>query len=198
MRRSSLLVFLIVLTTPGWLAAQSPDAAAEPHSGFWISVGLAGGPKWLSCDELCTEEFGNGSSIDLAMGGTISQRWVIGGDVVGFFPWSGLQRGYSDNADGFGSVLFTARHYPRVASGLFLTGGVGIGVIDVEKDVLEARGYVGKIGLGYDLRAGGNFSFTPMLSLVQTFGTEASIAGDVVEGNVNFGMLMVGLSATWH
>jgi hypothetical protein len=195
MRRSSLLAFLFALTIPAGLTAQ---AHPQTREGFWISVGLGGGPKWLSCDELCSEDFGNGSGGDLSLGGTIGPQWLIGADMVGFFPWSGLKGGYDKNTDGFGALLFTARHYPRVERGLFLTGGMGIGEIDVQDDHLEATGYVGKVGVGLDLRAGRNFSFTPMLSLVQTFATETRIADDVVEGDVNFGMVMLGVSVTWH
>jgi len=197
MRRSSLLALLIALTSPTWLAAQTPAPAAQPRTGFWISVGVGAGPRWLSCD-LCTAEFGQGSGGDLSLGGTINEQWLIGADLVGWFPWSGLDEGYDDDTDGFGAVLFTARHYPRVQSGLFLTGGLGVGQIDLQADVLESNGYVGKVGVGYDLRAGRSFSFTPLLSLVQTFGTETSRAGDVMEGEMNFGMITLGVSLTWH
>jgi len=197
MRRSSLLALLIALGAPALLAAQATEAPPLTRTGFWISVGLGGGPKWLSCD-VCTDEFGNGAAGDFALGGTVDPQWLVGADIVGFFPGSGMDEGYDDNSDGFGAVLFSARHYPRVEKGLFLTGGLGVGEIDVKQDLLQAKGFVGKIGIGYDLRAGRNFSFTPMLSLVQSFATEIDREGDKVEGSMNFGMATLGVSLTWH
>jgi len=197
MRRSSLLALLIALGAPALLAAQATEAPPLTRTGFWISVGLGGGPKWLSCD-VCTDDFGNGAAGDFALGGTVDPQWLVGADIVGFFPWSGMDEGYDDNSDGFGAVLFSARHYPRVEKGLFLTGGLGVGEIDVKQDLLQAKGFVGKIGIGYDLRAGRNFSFTPMLSLVQSFATEIDREGDKVEGSMNFGMATLGVSLTWH
>jgi len=102
-----------------------------------------------------------------------------------FFPWSGLDEGYDDDTDGFGAILFTARHYPRAERGLFVTGGSGSGG---RRTGRRSRGerYVAKVGVGYDMRVGRTLSFTPFLSLVQTFGSETRIAGDVVDGSVNF------------
>jgi hypothetical protein len=197
MRCRSLLLLLFALVTPAWLAAQAPEPGPQPRTGFWISVALSGGPKWLSCD-LCTDDFGNGFGGSVALGGTLNQQWLIGADVVGFFPFAGMDEGYDNHSDGFGAALFTARHYPRLESGLFLMGGLGLGEIDVKQDLLEAKGYVGKVGIGYDLRAGRNFSITPSVSLVQSFGTETERAGDVMEGSTNFGMLQLGVAATWH
>ena len=195
MRRSCLLVVLLGLGIPAALTAQTADP--QPRSGFWISVGLSAGPKWLSCD-VCTEDFGGGTGGDLALGGTINQQWLIGADMVGWFPWSGFEEGYDDETDGFGALLFTARHYPRAQGGLFLTGGLGFGEIDVQQDQLEAKGYVGKLGVGYDIRAGRTFSFTPSLSLVQSFETETERAGDVLDDTMNFGMLQLGFALTWY
>jgi hypothetical protein len=195
MRRSSLLAVVFALAIPALLAAQSAAGGPPTRTGFWISFGLGGGPKWHSCD-VCTEEFGNGFGGSVALGGTLSQQWLIGADVVGFFPFAGMDDGYTANTDGFGAALFTMRHYPKPDGGLFLMGGLGLGEIDVEQDVLEANGFVGKVGLGYDLRAGRNFSITPNVSLVQSFGTETERAGEKIDQTMNFGMVQLGVS--WH
>ncbi|NJD09894.1 MAG: hypothetical protein FIB01_05425 [Gemmatimonadetes bacterium] len=198
MRRSILLTVLATIGVPALLSAQQPATAVPERVGFWISAGLGGGPRWLSCDD-CTEKFGQGFGMSIALGGTVGPQWLVGADIIGFFPWSGMDEGYeAGETDGFGAVLFTARHYPRVEKGLFLTGGLGLGQIDVQADQLEAKGFVAKIGIGYDLRAGRNFSFTPMLSLAQTFATDTERAGDAVESGMNFGMANVGVSLTWH
>lgn len=198
MRRSTVVAVLFALMIPVGLLAQEPGANPQAREGFWISFGVGGGPKWLGCDELCSYDFGNGSAGSLSLGGTLNERWLIGADMVGWFPWSGADEGYNGDTDGFGAVLFTARHYPRVERGFFLTGGLGIGGIDLQDDDLQATGYVVKVGAGYDLRVGRTFSFTPSLSLVQTFSTEARVADDTVDGTVNFGMAVLGVAVTWH
>jgi hypothetical protein len=193
MRRSSLLTLCLALALPAALAAQRP----QTREGFWISFGLGGGPSWLSCD-VCTDDFGGGASGHLALGGTITPQLVIGGDMLGWFPWDLADEGYDEDTDGFGTALFTMHYYPRAEGGLFLLGGVGFGQIDVQQDQLEANGYVGQAGIGYDLRAARNFSITPTLALVQSFGTETKRAGVEQDETMNFGMLQLGISVTWH
>jgi hypothetical protein len=139
------------------------------------------------------------------MGGTLDQQWQIGGELLGFFPWSGIDEGYDEDTNGFGAALFTARHYPRPQGNFFVTGGLGVGEIDLQEDNIEATGYVAKIGAGYDLRVGRTFSFTPYLALVRTFGSEARTqvippGGDefTFEEDVNFGMALIGIGFTWY
>jgi len=198
MRCSSLLAFLFAITMPVAVTAQAPEPGEPGRAGFWISFGLGGGSKWLSCDELCTEEFGQGTAGNLALGGTLNAHWLIGAEMVGWFPWSSWDEGYNDDTDGFGGILFTARHYPRAEANFFLTGGAGLGEIDVQQDLLEATGYVVRLGAGYDLRVGRTFAFTPSLTLTQTIGTEAQIAGETVAGDMNFGMAVLGVAVTWY
>jgi hypothetical protein len=113
MRRSSLLLSLLTLTIPVALAAQVP----QPREGFWISLGLSAGPKWLSCGDLCSEKFGGGTG-----GGVTGRhhRRAVGDRrrPVSWFPWSDLDTGYNDTPIA-GALLFSARHYPRAESGLF-------------------------------------------------------------------------------
>ncbi len=150
----------------------------QAREGFWLSFGLGYGS--LSCD-VCNGSAGGGVAY-LRMGGTVSQRLLIGGEVTG---WSRTEKGVTLTVSNIGPIFL---FYPAQDGGFFLRGGVGIGSVkyEVSNVSLEDTGAGVTLGMGWDARLGKGFALTPFVDL-----TTVSIGG----GSVN--SLGFGLGFTW-
>ena len=127
---------------------------SQTRQGFWFNGGLGYGS--LGCDD-CEGREGAWSG-GLAIGGTISQKFLLGAST----------NGWTKSDDGLTLTVATltalARYYPSATGGFFLQGGLGVGSIRMElEDVGEdsETGLGALVGLGYDLRVGQNVSLTP-------------------------------------
>lgn len=124
------------------------------RDGFWANIGLGYG-------SLGQEEFNGrqgGEAVQLVVGGAVNDRLLVG---ASFNAWSRLEDGFRIEAGFYGAIV---RFYPSVADGFYLSGGLGVGTIG--EDVSFAgpgtvTGFGGLLGLGYDLRVGGNVNLTP-------------------------------------
>ena len=124
------------------------------RDGFWFSGGLGYGS--LGCDD-CTSREGSVSG-DLSVGGTLSQRWLVG---VGSSAWSKT----TDQGARLTVATLDARvrFYPSTTGGFFLTGGIGAGSLRGDFGGLSATetGVGTILGLGWDIRVASNASVTP-------------------------------------
>ena len=152
---------------------------AQSHQGFWISGGLGYGS--LGCDN-CDSREGSVSG-DLSLGGTISQRFLLG---VGAAAWSKSEDGATLTVN---TLDARVRFYPSTSGGFFLTGGVGVGSVTGSAGAFSARqNGVGVImGLGYDYRVARNTSITP-------FWNAFAMKNDQTDANVG----QIGLAITLH
>lgn len=160
------------------------------HEGFWISFGFGAGTA-IGDDAFDGDSKFGGAGF-LRMGGSPSQQFLIGGEMIG---WGTDQ----DNVRvGRGALMFTALYYPSPKGGFYLKGGAGFAgrsaettIIlpgDVEATVTDEHGGIGLgAGLGYDIQLGRNFFITPALDFVYT-GTEGDGAS----------LLLFTVGATWH
>lgn len=168
-------------SSPLFATAEQGGSAGRPHTreGFWFSGGLGVGS--LGCEDC--DDRDTSVSADLALGGTLSPRFLIGG---GTSAWVKEEDGLTLTV---ATLEARVRFYPRAASGFFLTGGLGFGTIRVDfEDGDESENGVGlTLGLGWDLRVGRNVSLTP-------YWTGTGISVD--DANFNFGSL--GLAVTIH
>jgi hypothetical protein len=160
----------------------SPAAASSSHPrrGFWFSGGLGYGS--LGCDD-CTGREG-GLTGGLQLGGSISQKVLLGGGTAG---WTKSEGGVTLTA---GTLVALIRFYPSATGGFFLLGGLGIGSIHVEVDGFGSDTETGAgalLGLGYDIRVGENVSLTPFWN---------GFAARTSNADANVGQL--GLSITLH
>ena len=112
MRLSALALLLIAAFNAPAAAQGNP----QTREGFWISFGVGFGS--LGCDD-CDERQG-GTNGYLRMGGTLSQKLLIGGEVN---AWTKSEDGASLTVSNFGPVLY---FYPSPAGGFFLKGGLGL------------------------------------------------------------------------
>lgn len=183
MRRRTIVLLQIGFLAAGFqLVAQ--DAAgqnANLREGFWLSGGLGYGT--LGCQDCSGRE--GGLSGNLAIGGTISQKVILGAATHG---WTKSEGGATLTA---GTLTAVIRFYPSATGGFFLLGGLGFGSLDLGISGLgnvRETGTGAVLGLGYDIRVGRMVSLTPYWNGI---GIALSNGGDA---NVS----QIGLGVTVH
>jgi hypothetical protein len=143
----SLVVAFAVTASP----LQGQERSRE---GFWGSVG---GGIGFNLTENSEGERLTGFSAFARAGLAITPRWLIAGDVIGWFH----SEDEVDLREGFvgGSVLF----YPSASSGFYFKGGVGGAFVDVSAGAASdgtTWGFGSALGLGYDIRLGETLNLT--------------------------------------
>lgn len=161
------------------LALANPHIAPaqRPHTrqGFWFNIGLGYGS--LGCQDCGSREGAPTGS--LALGGTLSQKVVIGAGTTG---WTRVEGG----GDGLtvGTLTALIRFYPSATGGFFILGGLGVGMIGA--DITDFETGVGAlVGLGYDVRVGNNVSITPFWN---------GFAVNTTNADANVGQLGIGVT----
>jgi hypothetical protein len=153
---------------------------AQKHDGFWISGGLGYGS--LGCDN-CGGSREGGVSGGLALGGTITQRFLLG---VGTSGWTKEDQGARLTV---AEVDARVRFYPWTTGGFFVTGGLGYGSITGSAGGFSAteNGAGAIFGMGYDVRVARNMSITP-------YWNAYAMKNNNTDANVG----QVGLAVTLH
>ncbi len=164
------------------VASTPPTATRNRHlrRGFWFSGGLGYGS--LGCQDCGSREGGLSGGIQL--GGTLSQKVLLGGATSGWTKEEGAA------TLTVGTVVAMIRFYPSSTGGLFLLGGLGVGSIYAKVDGFGENTETGAgalLGLGWDLRVGDNVSMTP-------FWNGFAVQNSDVDANVG----QIGLSVTLH
>jgi hypothetical protein len=163
------------------------------HDGFWIGFGLGIGMN-------VTEELDNdrliGGAGYLRLGGTPSQRVLLGGEAVG---WA---RGQSNEVVSRGNGMFVAMFFPSENGGFFLKGGIGgawvsrvvvSGTTTVE---VRANGGLGTTaGVGYDVRLARNLYLTPNVDWILQVFDQDPLFGSAASTN---SIVIFTLGLTWH
>src|SRR2546428_4713212 len=98
-------------------AAQHPQI----REGFWVSFGLGYGSAHEKCDG-CADTTVGGVTGFVRLGGTLSRRLLLGGEIDG---WTHSYGGSPSSAETLGNVTAALYFYPMPAGGLFLKGGLG-------------------------------------------------------------------------
>ncbi|MDP2480237.1 MAG: hypothetical protein Q8W51_05690 [Candidatus Palauibacterales bacterium] len=142
-------------------ASVSAQGAGSPqaHHGFWLSGGLGGG--W-------TSHGGGGGGAYIRLGGTLSQKFVIGGEAIG---WG---RDTNGGTVSRGNAVFDVLYYPSTTSGGFLKAGVGFAnftreITDPFGGTLSSdrQGAGAVLGAGWDIHlGGGNLYLTPNVDVL--------------------------------
>jgi hypothetical protein len=161
------------------IATAAQAQKAPLRQGFWFSGGLGMGS--LGSDGGTSRE--TGITGDVSLGGTLSQRWLVG---VGSSAWSKSENGGRLTV---GTLDARVRFYPSATGGFFLTGGIGAGSVRVSAGGISAtdNGVGAIFGLGYDHRVARNASVTPYWN---------SFAMKSDNNNANVGQ--IGLAITLH
>jgi len=176
MRYSALAVLMAALVSLPAGAQQNP----QTREGFWISFGVGYGS--LGCDDCNNDERESGTNLYLRMGGTLSQRLLIGGEANG---WTKSQGDATLTVSNIGPVLL---FYPSANGGFFLKGGIGMAntSLDLGSIEIEETGVGVTLGLGYDARVGRGFALTPYFDIL----TSSYDGG-------SFNQIAFGLGFTW-
>src|SRR5262245_66000141 len=69
---------LVLLLTALLAVPASAQGNPQTRQGFWISFGLGAGS--LTCDD-CGDETESGTNVNFRMGGTLSQKLILGGEM---------------------------------------------------------------------------------------------------------------------
>jgi hypothetical protein len=170
-------------------------AGAQTHpqtrEGFWISFGLGSGSLTVNdgCRDCLTHAYG--TSVYARMGGTLSQRLLLGGEVNNWTHSGRRFRGgryyIIDRAQSIGPVVL---FYPNPTGAFFLKGGLAVAwarFIDpaFPPDHTE-NGMSLTLGVGWDARVGRTFALTPFIDILSASFDPGS-----------FTNLTIGLGFTW-
>jgi hypothetical protein len=199
-------------------AAQAPAPSALPpivrqdpatdHHGFWIGFGLGGGALAIDCGTCGPEPLapewsgGRGQGLYVALGGTLRPNLLLGGEI------SATGKGTGDRTASVGHMGVVAQLYPARGRGLFVRGGLGIGVAELMD---EPRGFIGpatlttfgltvKGGVGYDFRFGGRFALTPFADAERLIGSgvRQTMGGVAYRGPRAPAAVVLGLAVNWY
>lgn len=157
-------VLSIVLLLAGAAAANAQPVTTAPHSGFWLSGGIGVGTSDTDVGDDA------GPAGYLRLGGTLSEHFLLGGEVIGF----GRDAGSADISQGNATAVLL--YYPSSPGGLFAKAGVGFASVSVSQSVgggiftADDQGFGLTLGGGFDLRLGRNLFLTPNVDvLLQSF-----------------------------
>lgn len=112
-----LVMLAAVLALPGVASAQNPQV----RSGFWFNGGIGLGS--YGCEGCSGRE--SGGTLTLGLGGTLSQKVVIGGAMN---IWAKEVNGVDVSV---GTITAMIRFYPSATGGFYLTGGLGYGSVGI-------------------------------------------------------------------
>lgn len=140
----------------GLLLAPIPAAGqdGQTRQGFWGSLGAGGG--WNLSQNLEGKRL-SGFTAYARAGYSLSQRWLVGADLIG---WG---RSENDQTLTRGNLSAALLFYPSTRGGLFFKGGVGVASVEFLVDAASSRrdtGFGSTLGLGYDLRLGSRVYLT--------------------------------------
>jgi hypothetical protein len=148
--------------------AQTPEGLVEVREGgrrgFWFGLGIgAGGQSYDLQPGAGYSDVLYRPTISFRLGGTVSQRLRLGGEVLSWINENGPA------VESLSSALFVAQVYPVTSAGLYLKGGVGIGrnAVDFEDGHGTGdTGFAGLVGAGYELRVGRRIYLNPVIDFV--------------------------------
>lgn len=184
--RTSATVALLALC----LGTAGQAQTRQRHEGFWIGFGVGGG---VNASANVDSERGGGA-IYLRLGGTLSQKFLIGGEISAWGRQEDTVLGGDPLTVTRSNATFTALFFPSEAGGFFIKGGVGGANVEAEVGGLKVteKGMGNTLGLGYDIRLGRNLYLTPNLDwLIQTF---ENSDGETTSNS----LFLVTIGLTWH
>lgn len=180
------------------LGVSVPDAAnaqtgTPVRDGQWLAVGLGGGLDQVACG-VCAGEPKPGIVGNVRFGGTLSRRFLLGGE---FDLWTRGDDGIRQFLASLGAV---ALFYADPDARFHLKAGAGVvGFRAAEDgDELTALTFGVTGGLGYDYPITETLSLTPFASLTLAPFADLRFNGDLAVGDATLGLLQAGLGLTWH
>jgi hypothetical protein len=181
--------------SPGSTGKHSRAAEAEKIShrqGLWWGAGFGAGFDRVFC-EICDGNVQAGWTGYLRLGGTVSPRLLLGGEL------SGWLNGKEEATQTMGAVSFVAYWYPS-DSNLYLKGGggvIGFRSADGENAVTSTT-FGPMFGLGYEQLVSPRVSVVPFFNLLVAPSGALRFNGDEVIDRVGFVLWQGGVGVTVH
>lgn len=186
---------------PGRAVAQETGSSAVATSqsldpshrqGLWMGAGLGAGFDRVFC-EICDGSVQAGWSGYLRLGGTVSPRLLLGGELTGWL------RGQEGVTQSMGAVSFVAYWYPADTN-LYLKGGGGvIGFRSADgEDAVTSTTFGPTLGLGYEQLVSPKVSVVPFFHVLVAPSGTLRFNGDEVISGVGFVLWQGGVGVTIH
>lgn len=160
---------VLLLLSASTLTAQDAKPTA-PHAGFWLGGGVGAG----FTDQGSNDVNDGGFAAYLRMGGTLSDRLLLGGEIIGLTRGADVDIGDANVHQG--NATLSLLYYPASPGGFFAKAGAGFAsasLVVQEGNVTvtsDESGFGLTFGVGYDLRLGNNLFLTPNVDvLIQSF-----------------------------
>lgn len=167
--RATILCAAVLFGSAASLSAQDSARPPAEHRGVWLSGGLGGGTT-NDADGGITNDDEGGPAGYFRLGGSVSPHILLGGEVIGMT----LDRNGSDIS--FANATFALVYDPALPGGFFAKGGIGFASVMTSTDLgggtftTDEEGFGVTLGVGYDIRIGGNLYLTPNFDLLlQTY-----------------------------
>jgi hypothetical protein len=162
--------------------------------GFWLEGGLGWGYESYKFGSDDFTESLDKPTVALRLGGTVNPNLRLGAEVAAWWYEYNDVDGF-DVTESLTEVMAVARFYPARNAGLFLKGGVGLGVTAVDGEFVDGTsetGFATVLGAGYEIRVSRSLFITPS---VDWYMNRFSQRDDdtLYERLVN-----IGLSVTWQ
>jgi len=145
-------------------ASVAPAQRPQTREGFWISLGTGLGVATFGCkgcSSFASELKGIGPTAHLRLGGTFSEKVLIGLEVN---AWTKSASGVKSAAGVLTSVFWI---YPRAPERFFFKIGLGPAAYrsDDGTDTYTSLGYSLIGGVGWDHRIGRTVSISPVINV---------------------------------
>jgi hypothetical protein len=173
-------------------ASTSESLDPSHRQGLWMGAGLGAGFDRVFC-EICDGSVQAGWSGYLRLGGTVSSRLLLGGELTGWL------RGREEATLSMGAVSFVAYWYPADTN-LYLKGGGGvIGFRSADgEDAVTSTTFGPTFGLGYEQLVSPKVSIVPFFNLLVAPSGALRFNGDEVINGVGFVLWQGGVGVTIH
>ena len=191
MRKSTLRWLPVALA----VGIATPLVAQEPHirSGFWVGLAATLGFAHPTCDGCGSRDWKDGYGLTLKLGLTLSQNFLVG---IEFNDW---RREDSDVTTTMGNGNVVLYFYPSATGRLFVKGGGGASIFEASGSPgLSGLGWGWTAGVGYDIRAGSNFSLTPVVNFWYGHVGDLDQDGGTVITGWKQSVIELGLGLTYH
>lgn len=177
------LALALCLTTQA--AAQDDDSRRQ---GFWFNIGFGYGTADFNCDNCGNTSRESGVTANLALGGTLSEQFLLGVESDGWYKKdSGVH-------NLFGNFMLVGYFYPSPSADFFLKGGIGSASYLFRNGTsVDDNGLGFMVGGGYDIPIGRRTSLSPTVAFnLGTMGDHQGARG------VKINWLQIGASITLH
>lgn len=166
---------------------RSADVSAQERKGVWFGIGGGLGSIDATCDDCGSGDRESSGAGYMKGGYALNERLLLG---LEFNLWSktyaipGLDASSTVNAY---NVSGTVTFYPQASGGLFVKGGGGVSLLDLEiksagskitADVGKGPGFI--LGAGYDIPVGRRVAITPAVNYWSGQVGDVSVLGEIL------------------